>query len=114
MQRKHRFTARFAVGAVVAAAAIIAPSTAATAAPRCESDLCVWSGVNYSGTKTTAGYFDRNTHCYPDGRYNSAISKTGYKLRMYSGSRCNGPSFILKPGQKISDTRFVVHSFKRA
>ncbi|SFP87166.1 Peptidase inhibitor family I36 [Amycolatopsis arida] len=114
MRRGIRIAAKGLVAAGVAAAAIVVPQGAASAAPSCTSDLCLWFGTNYTGTKTTAGYFDKNTHCYFDGHYNSAISRTGYRIRMYSGSNCNGPSFILSPGQKLPRTKFVVHSFKRA
>ncbi|GAB3497069.1 peptidase inhibitor family I36 protein [Amycolatopsis cihanbeyliensis] len=114
MGRGFRLAGRALIGAAIASVAIVVPSTGASAAPSCTSDLCLWSGINYSGTKSSAGYFDKNTHCYPKKRYNSMISRTGYKIRMYNGSYCSGPSFILQPGQKISNTKFVVHSFKRA
>ncbi|MBB5851333.1 peptidase inhibitor family I36 protein [Amycolatopsis umgeniensis] len=112
MSRKFRLTTLLAAG-VALAATMVAPATA-MAAPSCTSDLCLWSGINYTGTKSTAGYFDKNTHCYPDKHYNSAISRTGYSIRMYNGSSCNGPSFVLGPGKQVAKTQFVVHSFRRA
>ncbi|MEV7552681.1 peptidase inhibitor family I36 protein [Amycolatopsis sp. NPDC089917] len=112
MGRGRRFAVNTAVGTlVVAGALIVAPGTASAAT--CTSDLCLYSSTNYRGTQTTAGYFDKNTHCYFDGHYNSVISRTGYRIRLYNGSNCNGPSTTIGPGKRIPNTSFVVHSFKR-
>ncbi|WP_344523033.1 peptidase inhibitor family I36 protein [Streptomyces albiaxialis] len=92
-------------------------SEGALAAPSCTSNICTWTGYNYTGRKLTSGL--NPGVCYHSLTVKSVVNRHRVPVRYYSDSRCRSTGrFTFKSRKTLSNipilTGFIPHSYKRA
>ncbi|MFJ5115835.1 peptidase inhibitor family I36 protein [Streptomyces sp. NPDC088551] len=86
----------------------------AAAAPACTSNLCYWTGTNYTGSKVTSGL--NSGVCYHGTRVRSVENPHDIQVRYYPNISCTGvPYFTSQRSFTDIDAQsgFAVWSYKR-